>query len=367
MFRVSHYSRLLLLVTVAVISTVFVPPALAQSQEDIDEADAAHEAAHIRLVDISNQVAAAGAAYDDIRSQIFTIEYQIERLRSRINRDETEANVLRETARRILISAYVNRSPDAVEVALQVSNIQDLVIRKTLADRATQINTRALSRLQAVSRELDRLSGKLDEDRGTLDGLRLEAQDAAEHVTFLLGRSQDELDRTDAATKEARKRYLAHLRAEEERKRREAENKKSTGGSRRIGGLICPQGGAQYFRNDWGNPRSGGRTHKGNDIFGARGEKLFAVIGGTLRTRTGGLGGIALWLFGNDGHAYYYAHLDRWANGISTGTRVSQGDVIGYVGNSGNASGGATHTHFEIHPNYGAAVNPYWTLIQVCG
>ena len=121
-----------------------------------------------------------------------------------------------------------------------------------------------------------------------------------------------------------------------------------------------------WFRNDWGNPRSGGRTHKGNDIFGARGKDVYAVTSGSLRTRTGGLGGIALWLYGNDGNAYYFAHLDGWAPGIQTGTRVNQGQVIGYVGNTGNAVGGAHHTHFQLHPGGGAPVNPYWTLAQVC-
>ncbi len=73
-----------------------------------------------------------------------------------------------------------------------------------------------------------------------------------------------------------------------------------------------------------------------------------------------------MWLYGDDGNAYYYAHLDGWASGVATGTRVSAGDVIGYVGNSGNASGGAMHTHFQLHPNGGSPVNPYPTLSEIC-
>ena len=238
-----------------------------------------------------------------------------------------------------------------------------------MVDRANEVNERALDRLQAVTRELERLSGRLGEDREALVVLQGEADVALQQVNLLLDRAQDELNRTDAAAREAKQLWLEELarrRAEEERKRREAEQKKSSGGARAIGGLICPQEEPMWFRNDWGNPRSGGRTHKGTDIFGAKGRDLYAVTGGSLRTRTGGLGGTALWLYGNDGHAYYYAHLSGWAPGISTGSRVSQGQIIGYVGNTGNAVGGAHHTHFEIHPNGGAAINPYWTLIQVC-
>ncbi len=348
---------------------MLAPAASAQSEKEVQEANAARDEAYARLVAVRDEVDAALGAYDDIRSQIFDVEYQLERLSSRINRDQTEANLLHETARQVLVRAYVNRTPDAVDVALQADTIQDMVTRRSLVDRANEVNARSLDRLQAVSRELDRLSGRLGEDREALDALRAEAQAALDQINFLLQRAQDELNRTDAAAQEAKQLWeqeLARRRAEAERKRREAATKKSSGGARTIGGLICPQATPMWFRNDWGNPRSGGRTHKGTDIFGARGGKVFAVVGGTLRTRTGGLGGIALWLRGDDGHSYYFAHLDSWASGVRTGTRVSQGAVIGYVGNTGNARGGAHHTHFEIHPNGGAAINPYWTLAQVC-
>jgi len=353
----------------AAATVVLAPAASAQSEQDIREANAARDAAYQRLVDIRDEVDAALSTYDDIRGQIFDVEYQLERLSARISRDQTEAVLLEEKARRVLVSAYVNRTPDVVEVALQADTIQEMVTRRSLMDRANEANLTALERLQAVSRELDRLSGRLGEDRLALDSLRAEAQLALEQVNLLLDRAEDELNRTDAAAREAKRLWeeeLRRRRAEEERKRREAELKKSSGGARTIGGLVCPQEEPMWFRNDWGNPRSGGRTHKGTDIFGARGQNVYAVTGGTLRTRTGGLGGIALWLYGNDGNAYYFAHLDGWASGIQTGTRVSQGQVIGTVGNTGNASGGAHHTHFQLHPGGGAPINPYWTLAQVC-
>lgn len=128
------------------------------------------------------------------------------------------------------------------------------------------------------------------------------------------------------------------------------------------GAWVCPVQGARAFSNDWGNPRSGGRRHKGTDIFARSGTPVVAPVAGSVTTRTGGLGGNAVYLRGRDGNTYYGAHLSRFA---STGA-VSQGQVIGYVGATGNAKGGASHLHFEIHPGNGAAVNPYPTLRKYC-
>jgi murein DD-endopeptidase MepM/ murein hydrolase activator NlpD len=76
------------------------------------------------------------------------------------------------------------------------------------------------------------------------------------------------------------------------------------------------------------------------------------------------LGGITVHLRGDDNNVYYYAHLASIKEGIRAGVRVTAGQVIGYAGNTGNASGGAVHLHFEIRPDGGSAINPYPILVQ---
>lgn len=125
-------------------------------------------------------------------------------------------------------------------------------------------------------------------------------------------------------------------------------------------GILCPVVGASGFANTWGQPRSGGRRHQGVDMLAPSGTPLQAVVSGRVVRRTNRLGGVTLSLHGENGTRYYYAHLRSYAG--SEG-EVSAGQVIGYVGDTGNASG-TPHLHFEIHPGGGTAINPYPAVVD---
>lgn len=122
-----------------------------------------------------------------------------------------------------------------------------------------------------------------------------------------------------------------------------------------VDSIICPVQGTSAYGDTWGAPRSGGRRHQGTDMLAPTGTPLQAVIGGTVAHRSNTLGGITISLVGDNGNRYYYAHLVGY-EGVPG--RVEQGQVIGYVGDTGNATG-VPHLHFEIRPGGGVPVNPY--------
>jgi murein DD-endopeptidase MepM/ murein hydrolase activator NlpD len=116
------------------------------------------------------------------------------------------------------------------------------------------------------------------------------------------------------------------------------------------------------FSDTIGAPRSGGRAHQGVDMMAGYGTPVYAVVSGSASHTSSGLGGNQIWLAGSDGNKYFYAHLQAYVGG---GGAVNAGDMIGKVGDTGNAKG-TPHLHFEIHPGGGAAVDPYPTVRAHC-
>ena len=129
---------------------------------------------------------------------------------------------------------------------------------------------------------------------------------------------------------------------------------------------ACPVGPVHSFTDTWHAPRSGGRKHQGTDVFAPYGSPAYAVVDGVVdKWSTGGLGGIALWITGDNGDRYYYAH--NVSNVARVGERVKAGQLVAYVGTTGNAATTPPHIHFEAHPGGGSARNPYPWLRALCG
>ncbi len=144
--------------------------------------------------------------------------------------------------------------------------------------------------------------------------------------------------------------------------------------------ITFPVLGSNRFGDDFGDPRSGGRVHEGNDIFGFKGQPLLATVDGTLRSvpYPEPYWGYAITIEDEDGYAYVYYHVNNdtpgtddglgggmnaYAPDMERGNPVVAGQIIGWMGDSGNAEGTAPHLHFEIRtPNY-TPINPYESLL----
>jgi Ca2+-binding RTX toxin-like protein len=122
---------------------------------------------------------------------------------------------------------------------------------------------------------------------------------------------------------------------------------------------ACPVEGGNILDN-FGDPRSGGRTHEGVDILAPKGTPIHAPFPGKTEHDHGSLSGRAVYVHGEDGFVYN-AHLSRF----KPEGRVKTGDVIGFVGSTGNA-GSTNHDHFEWHPHDGKAVDPYDLVKKAC-
>ena len=143
--------------------------------------------------------------------------------------------------------------------------------------------------------------------------------------------------------------------------------------------ILFPVVGAVSYEDDFGDPRGQGR-HEGNDILADRDAPVVAVEAGRVEFwTTSSRAGCMLYLYGRSGTTYLYVHLNNdltdgndnrgncvpgvaYAPGLRNGERVRAGQLVGFVGDSGDANGVHPHLHFELHPHDGAAVSPFRSL-----
>jgi hypothetical protein len=146
--------------------------------------------------------------------------------------------------------------------------------------------------------------------------------------------------------------------------------------------LHFPVDGAVSFSDDFGDPRSGGRTHEGNDLLGTKRQHLVAAVDGTVtmaKLDASNLSGHMLVIKDADGWTAKYLHLnndtlgtddglgtadDAFAPGIAVGTKVKAGQLVAFLGDSGNAETTSPHLHFELHRPDGTAIDP-WTSLRL--
>ena len=302
----------------------------------------------------------AAARLSAATSALDAVEAELAELEARTGRTQAELTGLQTQVRELAVNQYVHGR--ATPAPLFDGDLSRVARGQALARYVTMGNTDAIDGFKAAREDFELGSAAVEK---RLAERRAAAQELRKQRRAALG----ELDKLQAAEKV----FLARQAAEREAAERRASAARKASSSSRpgvqgpltgiiaSGSWICPVQGPRAFSNDWGQPRSGGRRHQGNDILAPRGTPVVASVSGFVKHHNSSLGGLSYYLNGEDGNTYFGTHLSAYA----AAGRVSAGTVVGYVGDSGNARG-TNHLHFEIHPGGRGAVNPFATLSAFC-
>ena len=356
-------------------------PAWSVTDEDVEEARRQREAAAAERAAALSDLEEAVEAYEAINAEHAELTFRIGQLRSLIENYQRQADGLQQQVRDRAVEAYMNGDrADGGWYLFSTGNIEQAVVAQEILAQAVEGEVKSLDALLAARLEMERLAAELDADSERVQDLRYEAEVIAARMNELFAEAESELASasTELAATEAelaeqrRREEEERRRREEERLRLEALARAAEGPAAGIPlsltpGFICPVDGISQFTNSWDFPRSGGRKHKGTDLMAPRGTPLVAVANGTVRLGANSLGGNIVWVYADYGVGFFYAHLDTFAPGLRSGDRVTIGQVLGTVGDTGNPAPGAYHLHFGIAVGGGASnVNPYPSLRAVC-
>jgi peptidoglycan LD-endopeptidase LytH len=318
---------------------LMVPMAVPQAvgEESLSELQAT-------MTDIQNQLNAAQARIEELRTQEALLEQSMETTLARLKVLEADQKDLRGVAIRRARQLYMNGNSDMLEALLGSADLADLLNKTEALSQVSMDDTSAFLRLARTEAEIKMLNADLFADQKALAEAKAEL---AEQIA-----AQQKQFEAVADDYERLKSKLVGVDVEVK-----------ADGSVSTGGMYCPVAGPVSFIDSWGYPRSGGRTHEGTDMMAAYGTPLVAITSGTITYASyDGSGGNMIFLSGDDGHQYWYMHNQQ---NLVTSGRVQAGQQIATVGDTGNAVGNP-HLHFEYHPGGGAPVNPYPLVASLC-
>lgn len=335
----------------AALALILAPAAPASAGDPVKDREAAQKRAN-----------AAAARFAKASSALAQVERELKELEARTEATRTRLTGLEDEVRQVAVSSYIRSN---VGEAFVFDNDLSRTSRRNAMVRFVTVgDTEAVDEFRAVREDLEvgsaAVRSRLEARKAAASDLRKQKAAAYSELSRLAAAEKAYLAKV-AAEKAAAAKRAAASRASSSRSATAAPAVGRPAGVIATGAWVCPVQGPRSFSNDWGQPRSGGRRHEGNDILSPRGTPIVAPVGGTVKHHNSSLGGMSFFLTGEDGNTYFGTHM----SGFAASGRVSAGTVIGYNGDSGNARG-TPHLHFEIHPGGGGPVNPYPTLSKYC-
>jgi len=311
----------------------------------------------------------AAAQYDAAQTRYYALQDEQASTQRTIGTLTAQQQGLARLGRMRALVAYKRGSAGLDGVLGNGADILDAARRATMLNDVNARGDEIIANLDRVTSELHDHRAQLNDEiahaKSALDTMKAQERDAEAALTAA-GKAE-----TDLRAELAQRKRLADLATILTSARASASGGASSGGGSAgqiivSGSWVCPVQGPVSFTDTFGSPRGNGRTHKGNDLFSPRGTPLVAVTAGSVFFQSDPLGGNAAYVQGGDGNTYYYAHLSDYVGGARS---VSAGELIGHVGNTGDASDAPPHLHFEIRPGgpNGRAIDPYPTLAAHCG
>ncbi len=298
------------------------------------------------------------------RGRVAALDDEIGNLKERSAEVTARHARLSEAVTTMAVRRYIQGGEPQAAPALTDGDVNEAARVEALAKLVARDAGDTLDAYRKAGEDLERSRAALDATKRDADEALVEMKARSRQIDAELARLE-KLEAERRAREEAARRERERNARADAARARPARNAAPDAQARSVGGdgWLCPVRGAVAFSNDWGDARSGGRRHEGTDLLAAKGTPVVASVGGTVRPHNSARGGISYYLAGDDGNTYFGTHLDSLSGASG---RVERGTVLGAVGNSGNASGGPNHLHFEIHPGGGAPTNPYPTVARYC-
>ncbi len=350
---------LLVIALVALVGSVFPLASGAVTRSQVDEAcqDSEDQLAAYRAAQAEFEDAALD--YEAALNEVEALEVKQGRMEASVDTHAAALEVVQAQLEEKAVQMYMMGGLNNPGIIFSASSVDQVMTTSEFLNSATIGGQQSINDIIAAKSDLTRFQDDLDVVHDELSAAEAAALDVVTRQEAAMEAEQAAYSRLSDRCKDITAQY------DRERAEAAARAAQRASGSVQVGSFICPfTPGRTSFIDSWGYPRSGGRSHKGVDMFAARGEPMYAVQAGTARASSNRLGGLSVHLTADSGFRYYYAHLDSIA--FSGSRRVSQGDVLGYNGSTGNARGTSPHLHFEIRPSGGGAVNPYPTVRAAC-